>query len=97
MNNSPLHIIRLLFNSAGKQQEKFQYYSEKALFYKIHGPIENSADCYHGIAGYYFISAIMTKRLSITCVPVMFINPLIRLVMQPRVLSSEYISPLGKP
>jgi adenylate cyclase len=54
MNNSPLHIIRLLFNSAGKQQEKFQYYSEKALFYKTHGPVENSADCYHGIAGYYF-------------------------------------------
>jgi adenylate cyclase len=54
MNNSPLHIIRLLFNSAGRQQEKFQYYSEKALYYKTHGPVENSADCYHGIAGYYF-------------------------------------------
>ena len=54
MNNSPLHIIRLIFNSAGKQLEKFQYYSEKALFYKTHGPVENCASCYHGIAGYYF-------------------------------------------
>jgi len=53
MNNSPLHIIRLIFNSAGKQQDKVKYYSEKSLFYNIHGPVENSATCYHGIAGYY--------------------------------------------
>ncbi len=49
----PLSEIRWLFNLAGKQEQKFQYYNEKLAFYKKHGPIENTANCYHGIAGYY--------------------------------------------
>lgn len=42
-----------MFNSTGKQAEKFQYYLKKAAYYKHHGPQENIANCYHGIAGYY--------------------------------------------
>ena len=53
MNESPLHIIRTLFNITGKQEEKLRYYTEKAVFYKRHGPIENTADCFHAIGGYY--------------------------------------------
>jgi hypothetical protein len=49
----PLMNIRFLFNSAGRQEAKFQYYSEKAAYYKSHGPPENLAICYHAIAGYY--------------------------------------------
>jgi tetratricopeptide (TPR) repeat protein len=49
----PLGTIRFLFNEMGKQEEKYQYYSEKAAYYQRHGPKENLADCYHGIAGYY--------------------------------------------
>jgi tetratricopeptide (TPR) repeat protein len=54
MDGFPLWDIRLLFSSAGKQEEKFQYYSEKTRYYKQNGPKENLADCYHGIAGYYY-------------------------------------------
>jgi tetratricopeptide (TPR) repeat protein len=54
MNDSPLHTIRTLFNLTGKQEEKFRYYTDKLSFYKNHGPVENTADCYHGIAGYYY-------------------------------------------
>ena len=49
----PLIEIRRMFNLAGEQVEKFKYYSEKAAYYKRTGPIENTADCYHGISGYY--------------------------------------------
>jgi tetratricopeptide (TPR) repeat protein len=51
---APLVNIRFLYNSAGRQEEKFQYYSQKAVYYKRHGPSENLANCYHGIAGYYW-------------------------------------------
>ncbi len=51
--DSPLGIIRFMFNSTGKQAEKFQYYVKKAAYYKQFGPKENIANCYHGIAGYY--------------------------------------------
>ena len=50
----PLVNIRFLYNSAGKQEEKFQYYSQKATYYKRNGPSENLVICYHGIAGYYW-------------------------------------------
>jgi tetratricopeptide (TPR) repeat protein len=59
----PLSVIRILFNLAGKQAEKFKYYSEKATYYKRYGPIENIADCYHGIAGYYLSLADYDKAI----------------------------------
>jgi tetratricopeptide (TPR) repeat protein len=49
----PLYYIRYLFWQAGKQLEMFQYYSDKVVYYRKHGPIENTADCYHGIGRYY--------------------------------------------
>ena len=54
MNNSPLHMMRLLFYDMGKQTERFQYYLAKAAFYRKYGPIENTAACYHSIAGYFY-------------------------------------------
>jgi len=51
--NGPLSTIRFVFNIAGKQAEKLRYYTEKVVFYKRRGPIENTANCFHGIAGYY--------------------------------------------
>jgi sensor histidine kinase YesM len=53
LDGFPLFDIRKLYNESGKQTEKFQFYTEKASYYKLHGPKENMADCYHGIAGYY--------------------------------------------
>ena len=52
-NYSPLAFIRVLFNSVGKQEEKFQYYTDKLAWYMKNGPIENTATCLHGIGGYY--------------------------------------------
>ncbi len=49
----PLSNIRELYNLAGKQQEKLEFYNEKIAHYKQYGPFENLGNCYHGIAGYY--------------------------------------------
>ena len=48
----PLMTIRFKFGF-NKQAEKFRYYTEKVAFYKKHGPVENTANCFHAIAGYY--------------------------------------------
>ena len=52
--NFPLSTIRTIYNFVGKQEEKFRYYTDKLAYYKKHGPIENTANCLHGIAGYYW-------------------------------------------
>jgi tetratricopeptide (TPR) repeat protein len=49
----PLSDIRVLYNLAGKQEEKFEYYTAKIAYYKKYGPVENLGSCYHGIAGYF--------------------------------------------
>ncbi len=59
----PLSDIRKLYNAIGKQEEKFKYYSDKLVFYKRHGPIENLAACFHGIAGYYWFYADYDKSI----------------------------------
>jgi tetratricopeptide (TPR) repeat protein len=51
--NFPLSDIKGIYNLAGKQVEKLQYYKDKVAYYKYNGPVENLADCYHGIAGFY--------------------------------------------
>jgi len=45
--------IRILFNKLNDQEGRLKYYTEKLAYYKINGPIENTASCYHGLAGYY--------------------------------------------
>jgi len=49
----PLYKIGYLFNLTNRLTEKFQYYNEKVVYYKKFGPIQNTANCYHGLAGYY--------------------------------------------
>jgi two-component system NtrC family sensor kinase len=61
---SLLANIRNLFNRLNQQEEKFQYYKEKLEYYKINGPIENTAPCYHGIAGYYVNMADYNQAIS---------------------------------
>jgi tetratricopeptide (TPR) repeat protein len=54
LTSSPLLLnIRVLFSLAGKQEEKLLFYSERAVYYKRHGPVENLAACYHAIASCY--------------------------------------------
>jgi two-component system, NtrC family, sensor kinase len=45
--------IRTLYNLMSKQEERFEFYNEKLGYYLLNGPVENTAACYHGIAGYY--------------------------------------------
>ncbi len=60
---SPLGLIRTLFDFACEQTEKFEYYSDKLVFYKKNGPVENTANCYFGIAGYYLYLADYDKAI----------------------------------
>jgi tetratricopeptide (TPR) repeat protein len=60
---SPLVNIRFLFNLAGRQEERFNFYTEKAAYYKSHGPPENLAVCYHAIAGYYYYLSDYDKAI----------------------------------
>jgi hypothetical protein len=63
LDGFPLFEIRTLFTLSGKQIERFQYYSEKILYYQANGPKENLADCYHGIAGYYYYLGDLDKTI----------------------------------
>ena len=45
--------IRIFFTRLNDPEGRLKYYSEKLAYYKINGPIENTAPCYHGLAGYY--------------------------------------------
>jgi tetratricopeptide (TPR) repeat protein len=60
---SPLSELRLLFNLQGKQVDKFQYYTDKIVFYKRQGPKENIATCLHAIGGYYSFFANYDKAI----------------------------------
>ena len=53
--NSYLFSIRNLFTQLGKQEEKLKYYTIKLNRYLKVGPNENTAACYHSIAGYYLL------------------------------------------
>ena len=59
----PLANIRILFNLAGKQEERFRFYSEKVAYYREHGPAGNLGPCYHAIAGYYAYLADYDKSI----------------------------------
>jgi len=60
---SPLYFIRYIFWKAGKQIEMFRYYSDKIVYYKRYGPIENTANCYHGLGQYYYSLADYDKAI----------------------------------
>ena len=59
----PLSKIRTRFDFAGKQEDKFRYYSDKLVYYKKYGPIENTSNCLYGIAGYYLYLADYDKAI----------------------------------
>jgi two-component system, NtrC family, sensor kinase len=56
--------IRVLYNLMNKQEERFEFYSEKLDYYLLNGPVENTAACYHGIAGYYNYKADYNHAIS---------------------------------
>ena len=56
--------IRTLYNILNKQEERFEFYKEKLDYYLLNGPVENTAACYHGIAGYYNYKADYNLAIS---------------------------------
>lgn len=51
---APLLVkVRTLFNALNRQEERLEFFKEKLNYYLLNGPVENTAPCYHGIAGYY--------------------------------------------
>lgn len=59
-----LAAVRYTYNSAGNQEDRLQFYTDKLHYYLINGPFENVAPCYHGIGGYYLYKADYNKALS---------------------------------
>ena len=62
--NPLLNQIRVLYNRLNKQNDRFQYYKTKLEYYLLNGPVENTAPCYHGIAGYYVYKADYNLAIS---------------------------------
>jgi signal transduction histidine kinase len=56
--------IRTLYNLMNKQDERLEFYQEKLDYYLLNGPVENTAACYHGIAGYYNYKAEYNLAIS---------------------------------
>ena len=50
---SPLGYIRSLYNAAGLQQERFEFYRDALERYRHKGPALNAAMCEHGLGGYF--------------------------------------------
>jgi len=59
----PLHNIRFFYGLTGKSLEMFQYYASKLAYYKIYGPVENTATCFHSIGLYYLSIADYDKAI----------------------------------
>lgn len=46
--------MRILYNLLDDQPGRLKYYTQKLEYYQVNGPVENTAPCYHAIAGYYY-------------------------------------------
>ena len=51
--SSPLGTIRSIYNAAGLQQERFEFYRDALERYRRKGQALNAAICEHGLGGYY--------------------------------------------
>jgi len=63
-SNSLFNSVRVYYSHAGLQDEKLKYFQDKLKYYKKNGPIENTAVCYHCIAGPYSFKADYNNAIS---------------------------------
>jgi tetratricopeptide (TPR) repeat protein len=56
--------FRNLYNLLNRQEERYRYYKKKLDEYLSTGPYENTAACYHGIAGYFAYTADYNQAIS---------------------------------
>jgi two-component system NtrC family sensor kinase len=52
-----LFNMRLYYNRLNDQEARLKFYRQQLEYYQVNGPVENTAPCYHGIAGYYYYKA----------------------------------------
>lgn len=62
--NSLLTGIREFYNEKSWHEERLIFYTEKLNYYLQNGPWQNTAACYHGIAGYYSFKADYNRAIS---------------------------------
>jgi class 3 adenylate cyclase len=62
--SDPLSEIRTIYNAAGLREERLAFYQQKLDYYLRNGPQENTATCYHGIAGYYTLTGAYNEAIS---------------------------------
>jgi|SRR6185312_232616 len=61
----PLLInIRILYNFLNDQDARLRYFQKKLEYYLVNGPYENTAPCYHGIAGYYLYKGAYNQAIN---------------------------------
>jgi len=56
--------IRILYNFLNTQEDRLKYYQQKLEYYQLNGPYENTAPCYHGIAGYYLFKGAYNQAIN---------------------------------
>jgi two-component system NtrC family sensor kinase len=61
---SLLFVMRWVFNVADKQEDKFQYYSKKLIYYLQVGQNYSAAVCEHCIAGYFVYKGDYNSSIS---------------------------------
>ncbi len=59
-----LSQIRVLYNRLNRHDDRLQFYKRKLEYYLLNGPVENTAACYHGIAGSYVYKADYNLAIS---------------------------------
>jgi two-component system NtrC family sensor kinase len=62
--NPILIYMRLLYNATNDQDGRLKFYSDKLEYYQLNGPVENTAPCYHGIAGYYLYHGAYNQAIN---------------------------------
>jgi signal transduction histidine kinase len=62
--NALLFNMRLYFNTLNDQEARLKFYQRQLEYYQVNGPVENTAACYHGIAGYYYYKALYNLAIT---------------------------------
>jgi two-component system, NtrC family, sensor kinase len=62
--NGLLFNMRLYFNTLNDQEARLKFYQQQLEYYQVNGPVENTAPCYHGIAGYYYYKALYNLAIT---------------------------------
>ncbi|MFI5160217.1 MAG: ATP-binding protein [Sphingobacteriales bacterium] len=61
----PLLInMRILYNFLNDQDARLHYFQKKLEYYQVNGPYQNTAPCYHAIAGYYLYKGAFNQAIN---------------------------------